>query len=456
MNRLAAFFLLLCSCSLAIRRGNDLYEQRDFLGAVEAYDEAVVADPSNKEALALRDQARTQALSVLLADSAQATREKHFSAAATTLGKAFGLADKWARPGTGAAELDLLTKTWLEDFGTKLETEGPLKHIATRALLPQLLTHPRFAPLDAALGSAWSGAMSARCDRALAEAKTPFLAALTKAYCQAGGRAVQPAAPALPLFSQSPRIEDFVRGAAGSWPVTMTQAFDASPWAWRASQQHANVSVSGQLEAQYSDRRVIRTAHWTVQVPYTVTNYVSVPYTTYQYYSYPCGKSTCSGSRPVTNYRSEPRTHTQYRTEARQVDYPATESKAELTASVNMFVDLRPHGTVLGTVLRENKVETGITHSGVAVAGLQPETAHLPSKADWDTRMRSAAHARLLAALIEHWRDNYCNPPLADAEAAARCVFSGRSNPDERAVLNALFRDDLDRLVLQSRFGLSP
>jgi hypothetical protein len=68
--------------------------------------------------------------------------------------------------------------------------------------------------------------------------------------------------------------------------------------------------------------------------------------------------------------------------------------------------------------------------------------------------MRTAAHARLLKALIEHWRDNYCNPPLADAEGAARCVFGGGSKPEERAMLDALFRDDLSAVVAPSRFGL--
>ena len=65
-----------------------------------------------------------------------------------------------------------------------------------------------------------------------------------------------------------------------------------------------------------------------------------------------------------------------------------------------------------------------------------------------------AAHDRLVAALVEHWRDNYCNPPLPDAEAAARCAFSGRSSAEERAVLDALFRDDVTPVVAQSRFGL--
>jgi hypothetical protein len=252
----------------------------------------------------------------------------------------------------------------------------------------------------------------------------------------------------------SPRIEDFLRGTVGSWPVVMTQAFDASPWASSTSKRPASLSVSGQLDAFYSEQRVTRTAYWTVSVPYTTTQWQQVPYTTYQYYSYPCGRSTCSGSRPVTHYRNEPRTVTHYRTEPRSLDYPAIESKAELTAQVNMFVDLRPFATVLGTVLREEKTETGLTHSGVPAAGVAPETARLPSKGDWDARMRSAAQAKLLAALVEHWRDNYCQAPLADAEAAARCAFGGRARSDERALLDPLFADDLTALVSQPRFGL--
>jgi len=448
------FLLLLCSCSLAVRRGNALAEEHDWLGAVAAYDEAVAADPEDEEALALRDDARTQALAALLQQTGEATREKRFSAAAITLGKAFELADQWARPGTGNTELDLLGSAWLEDFGARLASAGPLRLVEVRSTLRDLLQHPRFAPLHASLESAWSLAVAARCDPAAASVKTPFLAALTRAYCRTGGRDVQPPAPELPLFSLSPRVEDYVRGGSGPWPVTMTQAFDASPWAWQGSTQHASLSVSGQLDAYYSERPVTRTATWTVQVPYTTTRWTQVPYTSFQYYTYPCGRSVCSGSRPVTQYRSQPQTFTEYRTEPRSQEYLATESRVELTAQVNMFVDLRPHATVLGTVLKDERVETAFTHSGVPQAGLAPEKAQLPSRSEWDTRMRKAAHARLVAALVAHWRDNYCNPPLADAEAAARCVFGGNSSPQERALLDAFFRDDVSTLAAQPRFGL--
>ena len=174
-------------------------------------------------------------------------------------------------------------------------------------MVPQLLQHPRFAALETSLVAAWSGAVATRCERVLPSATTPFLAALARAYCKAGGRDVRPAAPELPLFSQSPAHRRLRARRRGSWPVAMTQAFDASPWAWRPSAQHAGLSVSGQLDVSYSDQRVVRTAHWTVQVPYTTTRWTQVPVTTYQYYSYPCGRSTCSGSRPVVGYRGPSR-----------------------------------------------------------------------------------------------------------------------------------------------------
>jgi len=97
----------------------------------------------------------------------------------------------------------------------------------------------------------------------------------------------------------------------------------------------------------------------------------------YQYYSYPCGKSTCTGSQPVTQYRSEPRSVTQYRTEERSEQYDATESRAQLSAQVNLFVDLRPLAQPLGTVVREDQVETGLTHSGVPAASLPASTPHV-------------------------------------------------------------------------------
>ncbi len=453
LRRLCLVFLF-CSCSLALRRGNELYEQRDYFGAVAAFDEAVADDPQDAEAVARRDDARTQALTSLLQETGEATRDRRFPDAAAALGRAFTLADAWSRPGTGATELDLLGSAWLEDLGARLEASGPLREVAFRSSLHTLLPHPRFQPLELALQAEWSRSVSARCDRLLATVKTPFLGALTRAYCRTGGRDVTPDVPELPLFSASPRVEDSVRGASGPWPVTMTQAFDDSPWAWRGSAQHASLQVSGQLDASYSDRTVTRTARWTVTVPYQTTRWSQVPYTAYQYYSYPCGRSVCTGSRPVTQYRSQPQTVTEYRSEPHQQDYPATESRAELRAHVSMFVDLRPYAAVLGTVLRDEKVETGFTHAGLAPAGLAPERAHLSSRSEWDSRVRKASHAKLLAALVSHWRDSFCNPPLADAEAAARCAFGGESAPEALANLDAFFGDDVSTLIAQTRFGL--
>jgi hypothetical protein len=211
--------------------------------------------------------------------------------------------------------------------------------------------------------------------------------------------------------------------------------------------------VSGKLDAFYSSVPVKKTVTWQVKVPYQTTRYVEKPYTTYQYYSYPCGRSICSGSTPVTSYRSTPQTVTEYRTEDRSQQYDATESRAELSAQVNLFVDLRPLAQPLGTVVTEQKVETGLTHSGVAAASLAPATAHVATASVWDERMRKEAQKRLTDALVEHWRDAFCAPPLEGAEAAARCAWGGRAKPEELKDLSALFRDDLAGVTKERRFG---
>lgn len=444
--------LLSSACSLAIRRGDELAEQGKWYAATEAYDEALTKDPSSPEATQKRDDARTQALTELLRETKTAMDAKRFTSAAESLGKAFMLAERWQRPGTGAAELDLLHGAWLTDFSARLEAEGPLRHLQTRAELEHALHHSRFAELLTSLNAAWAGAAAARCDAVLAQARSGFLRALAAGYCRLAGK--EPPPFELPLFSESPRVDDFMRGAAGPWPVTMTQAFDASPWSWKTGGQHALVSVSGQLDVAYSDQRVRKTANWTVTVPYQTTRWVSVPYTTYQYYTYPCGRSTCSGSRPVTNYRSQPQYVTQYRQEPRSQEYDAVESRAQLAAQVKMFVDLRPHAKPLGLVHEVATTETGLTHSGVPAANMAPQQARLTTRAEWDARQRKTAQDKLVAALVEHWRDSYCNPPLADAEAAARCAFGGKTNPEERAMLDAVFRDDVTAVVGKRRFGL--
>lgn len=448
----AAILLLLTSCNLAMRRGNALAAEGKWYAATEAFDEAVAADPNDPEAVAARDEARTEALTQLLVETKQNTDKRRFFEAGQKLSQAFMLSDRWQRPGTGAAELDLLGRAWLDDFATRLNAEGPLKLAPLGSEYSAALGHPRFAELRTALEAAWREAMAARCEGSLANARTPFLRALAVAYCRTAGREAPP--PELPLFSMTPRVDDFMRGVSGPWPVMMTQAFDDSPWAWKPSAQHAAMSVSGELDAAYSDVRVWKTATWTVSVPYQTTRWVSVPYTTYQYYSYPCGRTTCTGSRPVTNYRQEPRMHTEYRQEPRSQNYEAIESRVQLSATVKMFVDLRPHAKPLGLVHELVTTETGLTHSGVPAANLPASQARLPTRAEWDAKQRQAARAKLKKALVEHWRDSYCNPPLADAEAAARCAFGGSVRPEEQAYLDSFFRDDVGALVSKSRFGL--
>ncbi|MBK7857223.1 MAG: hypothetical protein IPJ65_01110 [Archangiaceae bacterium] len=446
--------VLLCSCSAALRRGNALYEQGDFLGAAAAYDEAYTEDPRDGEAAARRDEARTQALSMLLVRAGESIQGSRFTDASVALGEAFALADAWSRPGTGQAELELLQQREVADFRASLEKKGPLAAEPERKRALEPLQHPRFEALRVELSQAWASAAGARCDAALARAGGSFLGALTAAYCRALGRTeVKESARPPPLFSLSPKVESFVRGGTAMWPVTLTDAFGSSPWASKQGTETASVSVSGQVEAFVSWQTVKRTAQWVVQVPYQSTQWVQVPYTTYEYYSYPCGRTTCTGSRPVTRYRSEPRSVTSYKSEPRTRDYDANEARNELSAQVNMFVDLRPLAKPLGVVLRDEQVETGATHAAVPEAKLGAETARVSSSAQWDERTRKAARAKLASALAEHWRDTFCTAPLQDAEAAARCAWGGSASPQVVARLSELYADDLASLLGAPRFG---
>jgi hypothetical protein len=451
--RFICLCLLLCSCSAAVRRGDQLFEQHDFLGATKAYEEALAADPQDTGTAARRDEARTGHLASLLAQVSTALKERRFTDSAAALGETFSFADAWGRPGTGQAELERLQTAWVEDFAARAERDGPLKLSPERTRLTETLKHPRFETLRAALDGAWSAVAAARCEQ-LSTVSSSFLGAFTLAYCHAAGRDdVKPSTPAVPVFSVSPKVESFLRGGSAMWPVTLTDAFDASPWASKESSDPASLSVSGQIDDFVNQLPVKRTAHWTVQVPFQSTRWVQVPYTTYQYYTYPCGRSTCSGSRPVTDYRNEPRSFTDYRSEPHTKDYDATEARAELSVQANMFVDLRPLAKPLGVVLKDDQVETGITHAAIPEAKLSAETAQVSSAAQWDERSRKAARDKLLNALFEHWHDAFCSPPLDDAEASARCAYGGRAQAGELAALQGLVRDDVSALVAQPRFG---
>src|SRR4051794_5996018 len=100
MFRFICLGVVVSSCSAAMRHGDQLFEQRDFLGAAQAYDEALASDPQDTAASARRDEARTRHLGVLLAQVSAAMNERRFTDAAAALGQAFTLSDAWGRVGT--------------------------------------------------------------------------------------------------------------------------------------------------------------------------------------------------------------------------------------------------------------------------------------------------------------------------------------------------------------------
>src|SRR5438477_266984 len=107
----------------------------------------------------------------------------------------------------------------------------------------------------------WLGAA-----KAYDEAQTQDLEALARrddarANCLAAGKAA-PDAPQLPLFSDAPKVDHFLRGGSAEWAAMLSRAFAASVWVAPKGTAVASLSVSGQVGTFATEEEVQRTATW--------------------------------------------------------------------------------------------------------------------------------------------------------------------------------------------------
>ena len=215
-------------------------------------------------------------------------------------------------------------------------------------------------------------------------------------------------------------------------PWTLTLAGEARVTTTRTKQQIETVWTEQGMRPQ--------TEHY--QQSYTTTEprmaTRSVPYTTYQSYSYSCGRSTCTGTRPVTQYRTE--TYTQYQTVtktrpatrtvmrpytvAHTFTFDAIEHVGAYLARIDATVVGPDGGAMIQVPLTRTSTRTALEHDTTfPLANITPSTPDLPTASAW-FRSEAAGVARdVERSVLEEWGARHCRSDAPTREDVARCLF---------------------------------
>src|SRR5262249_17360093 len=184
--------------------------------------------------------------------------------------------------------------------------------------------------------------------------------------------------------------------------------------------------LSGFTRVAFSRSHASVDRPWIERIPYQVTETYQEPYTTYesrmeaqttysyQSYTYPCGTSTCTGSRsvpqtsyvprsgPVTHYRTATRTVTRYREEARLYRLEAERVSGDYASDLHLRIDLSDGGGPLDVRSGGNEKRHGLNHDVTyEPAGIRPERANLADAAAF-RREKLADLSRELTKLLAH------------------------------------------------------
>lgn len=297
-----------------------------------------------------------------------------------------------------------------------------------------------------------------RCQVLSGLARTPWLTRFMHRWCTQFA-ATPPAVPDMP--EQRARLTIDLTALASSTDAQerlrngLEAAFATSPW-FGPSPSSLDTQLSGALESSRVDQPIDTFVTWTESETYSTTENVTetyqepyqttesrptqVPYTAYESYTYTCGRSTCTGSRSVTRYRTEYRNEpvTKYRAATRQVtktvyktrpvtrrhDFHATHVIVKHAAKLRLAMALP--GTSAPVVLELSNAADAddLAHRETNPrAGLKPHEADVPSSKDFDWRVSHQLSKDMAKALDDAWVATFCTS-FETPEAAARCVAS--------------------------------
>ncbi len=468
-------------------RADDAYTRGDYLQAAELYDRVVTADPNDADANARRTGARNGALRQLLGDAQSARAAGRTEDANTRLGQMLDKRDAWkmtVEPAIApafATEIAAASASIKANVLQQVQVEGPLRAEIVLHHYDTLTAHAELRALHDELGIAVVAAGRASCDKLAEDAlpASPYWSWAVNRYCQHWGGHLK-FDPQPPHLRSTLAVSGDIGGAGADESArlraSLAAAFTKTLWYGPDARDVAHATLEGQVAATFTQRRVGFDKPWTetipytdyetyqepYQEPYTATETYSeqVPYTDNESYSYPCGRTTCSGSRAVTKYRSETRTRTvtryrtayrtqtravtRYRYEPRSFHYDAEEVTGHYASSIVVRID-RGASPAFVVKIDDATSTSGVFHDvSFAAAGVAPERATLPTREGFFSQEEVRLDAQLAAALDARYREIYCAAPRYSIDEAAACAYAGAKNAPAgvHTALRERFGDD--------------
>ena len=473
-------------------RADDAFEHGNYLAAADLYDRIVAADPNDADAKALRTSARSAALRQMLADEQSARRAGHTEDANARLAQLLDKRDLWKQnvdatiAAPFAAEIAAAGASVRDAVAQQIGAEGPLRAEVVARHYEALLSHAELRLVRDDVAAAVTAAGRAQCDRLANDATptSPYWSWLVDRYCAHWGGHLK-FDPELPHLRASLAVGGDVAGATPAeiarMHASLGDAFKRTLWYGANAPQAARATLEGVVTVAFTERTVSFDRPWTEEIPYvdtetyqepyqepysdTETYTDQVPYTDYETYTYPCGSSTCTGTRAVTKYRSEMRTRTvtrwrtAYRTATRQVTryryeprtfhFDATEHTGTYESALVVLID---RGTEPPFVVKLDGAATrkGLFHDvSFGPAGVAPERPNLPTREAFVAQEESRLDRQLVAALDARYRELYCAAARYSLDAASACAYAGgKAAPaGVHAALRERFGDD-EELVM--------
>ncbi|MBF5042626.1 hypothetical protein FGE12_09455 [Aggregicoccus sp. 17bor-14] len=469
--------LLVLACVTPADRARDLVRRGQYTPALQQYDQLVAQHPGDAALVAERDQARRAALVDRVRRASTLREAGNEAGSIEVLREALSRRDAW-EPSLDAltrallaSELEAQGRALREDVLGRLKSGGPLRAERALAAHAEALRIAELAPVGEALGASIRAAGQETCaalqrDPGLQGPYGTWWVARSCAHWQ-----VTLAPVALPGLMGGLSLDGALSGAPPAPLERLGQVFRSSPWYDASAADVAHARLSGRYTAQLTRTQVTAQHAYSVMVPYTdresyqesrqvpyqaTESYTEqVPYTTSESYSYSCGSNrTCTGSRPVTHYRTEYRTRqvtryrteyetkwrdvTRHRSEARVYSFPAEKLTADYAAEALLTVVLaareaEPLQLEAKGELQRSELEYAESNPAMNLA---PHASTLPAGPVWVEGVYGELEARLRSALQERWAAAHCQQPRYALEDAARCAYGASAPP--AAVAQAL------------------
>jgi hypothetical protein len=297
------------------------------------------------------------------------------------------------------------------------------------------------------------------CQTLKSTAAGPYAQEFINRYCMVWGeKESKPALPAKAGVQKYGRvslvggIDNLPRDVSQALAASLLQGLQSTPY-YQAAAPELKIQISGNYVDSYSEKPILLTHIYQVQIPYQVT--VDVPY--YEQIPYVAFHTVIDATTgavsnvPYTEYRSETRyrqeIQTQYRTEDRSFPYSATEFTVtySLAAKIHYVLD----GVTYDLPLQDAYHLTDNYHEiADASIGLQPKSRQMADEQDWLRKEFAVTGQSLTGKVTDAWDSKYCQVPrnLSSAnqiESVMRCL-KGSTKPH-----------DFVENWFQSQFGLS-